>query len=330
MMERRAFLASAVATWLTAPRVATGQARKSWRIGLLTEGPSKDLHPEAPTNRFVDALRDLGYVEGQNLVIEYRHADNRPERIPEFAADLVRLKVDVIVAVTTRDSVAAKAATSTIPIVMLAVGDPVGAGLISSLARPGGNVTGTSVLMPDVAGKRLELLRDIVPKLRRVAILGNRQNASAAADMRATETAARVLGVTVHSVEVDSVSRLDAAFADIARSRPDGIVVIQDSITLWHRREIAAAALRTRLATVFPSAAYVKDGGLVGYGPDMHAVATRAASYVDKILKGARPGDLPVEQPTKFELVINLKTAKALGLTIPPSLLARADQVIDP
>jgi putative ABC transport system substrate-binding protein len=330
-MDRRAFISGATLGLLAAPLAAGAQqpAGTSWRIGLLQEGRNKNLQPENPLNRFVDSLRDLGYVEGQNLVIEYRYADNQPERLPEFAAELLRLKVDVIVTVGTRETVTAKAAISTIPIVMLFVGDPVGTGLVSSLTHPGGNVTGTSVMMTDVSGKRLELLRELVPRLRRVAILGNPRNASTAADMRASETAARSLGLTVYSVEVDSGPRLDAALADLTRGRPDGVLVIQDATTFSHRHEIAQAVRRTHLATVFPSSSYVRSGGLVGYGADMGAVAGRAASYVDKILKGAKPADLPVEQPTKFELVINLKTAKALGLTIPPSLLQRADQVIE-
>jgi putative ABC transport system substrate-binding protein len=209
-MERRAFISGITLGLGAAPLVVEAQqpAGKSWRIGLLQEGPNKNLNPEMPANRFVESLRDLGYVEGQNLVIEYRYADNQPERIPEFAAELVRLKVDVIVTVGTRETVTAKAATSTIPIVMLFVGDPVGAGLVSSLTHPGANVTGTSVMMTNFSGKRLELLREIVPKLRRVAILGNPRNVSTAADMRAAETAVRSLGLSVYSVEVDSAPRL--------------------------------------------------------------------------------------------------------------------------
>jgi putative ABC transport system substrate-binding protein len=329
-MDRRAFITSMTGGLLAAPLAAEAQqAGKVWQIGLLQEGPNKDLHPEAPVNRFVDGLRDLGYVEGQNLVVEYRFTNDESERLPEFATELVRLKVDVIATSGTTETVAAKAATATIPIVMLFVGDPVGAGLVRSLTHPGANVTGTSLMLPDLGGKRLELLREIVPKLRRVAILWNPRNASAAAEMRATETAARSLGLTVYSAAVDSASRLDAAFAGMARARPDGVLVMLDALTSWHRREIAAAALTARLASIFPSWTYVESGGLVGYGPDYRAIAGRAASYVDKILKGARPGDLPIEQPTKFELVINLKTAKALGLTIPPSLLQRADRVIE-
>jgi len=329
MIGRRVFLTAAAATCLVRPRIVAGQVGKTWRIGLLMEGPNKNLYPQSGTNRFVDALRDLGYVEGQNLIIEYRYADNQAERLPGFAAELARLKVDVIATVDTRATVAAKPATSTIPIVMLFVGDPVVSGLVSSLSHPGANVTGTSVMMSDVSGKRVELLQEMLPKLRSVAILGNPRNASTAAEMRATETAARSLGLTVYSVEVDSASRLDAALGDIARVRPGGLIVMQDALMLFHRRDIAAVALRSRLVSVFPTSDYVESGGLVSYGPDYRAIASRAAIYVDKILKGAKPGDLPVEQPTKFELVINLKTAKALGLTIPQSLLLRADQVIE-
>jgi putative ABC transport system substrate-binding protein len=329
-VDRRGFVLAMAGSLLVAPLAAEAQqAGKVWRIGLLQEGPNKSLHPEAPVNSFVDGLRELGYVEGQNLVIEYRYTNDEPKRIPEFAAELARLKVDVIATSGTTETVAAKAATATIPIVMLFVGDPVGAGLVSSLTHPGSNVTGTSMMLPDLSGKRLELLREIVPKLRRVAVLWNPRNASSAAEMRATETAARSLGLTVYSAAVDSASRLDAAFADMVRARPDGVLVMQDALMRWHRREIAAAALSARLASIFPSWTYVQSGGLVGYGPDYRAIAGRAASYVDKILKGAKPGDLPIEQPTKFELVFNLKTAKALGLTIPQSLLQRADQVIE-
>jgi putative ABC transport system substrate-binding protein len=280
-------------------------------------------------NGFLDGLRDLGYVEGRNLIIEHRYADNHPDRIPQFVAELVRLNVDAIATIGTRETVAAKAATSTIPIVMLFVGDPVQAGLVNSLTHPGGNILGTSLMHPDVSGKRVELLREIVPKLRRVAILWNPRNASATTEMRATQTAALSLGLTIHSVGIDTVSRLDAMLADMPRDRPDGLLVMEDALMFSHRREIAAAALRTHLASVSPRSAYVKDGGLIGYGPDLRALAGRAAILMDKVLKGAKPGDLPIEQPTKFELVVNLKTAKALGLTIPPSLLLRADQVIE-
>ena len=262
-------------------------------------------------------------------MIESRYAGSRPDQIPGFASELVRLKVDVIVAVGTRETIAAKAATSTIPIVMLAVGDPVGAGLITSLTRPEANVTGTSLMVPDLGGKRLELLREIVPRLQRVAILGNPRNASTAAELRATETAAQSLRLAVHFLEVDSASGVDVALADVARDRPDGLLVLQDALTFAHRREIAAAALRIGLPTVLPTALYVSSGGLISYGYEPRAVAVRAASYVDRVLKGAKPADLPVEQPTKFELVLNRKTAQTLGLTISPSLLLRIDRIIE-
>jgi ABC-type uncharacterized transport system substrate-binding protein len=314
---------------LASPRAAQGQAGKIWRIGLLREGPSERLTPGEISTRFVEALRDLGYVEGRNLVIESRYAGSRPDQIPGFASELVRLKVDVIVAVGTRETIAAKAATSTIPIVMLAVGDPVGAGLVTNLTRPESNVTGTSLMVPDLGGKRLELLREIVPRLKRVAILGNPRNASTAAELRATETAAQSLRVAVDFLGVDSASRIDVALAEMARDQPDGMLVLQDALTFAHRREIAAAALRLRLPTVLPTALYVSSGGLISYGYEPRAVAGRGASYVDRILRGAKPADLPIEQPTKFELVMNRKTAQALGLTISPALLIRIDRIIE-
>jgi len=281
------------------------------------------------SSRFVEALRDLGYVEGRNLLIESRYAGSRPDQIPGFASELVRLKVDVIVTIGTRETIAAKAATSTIPIVMVAVGDPVGAGLVTSLTRPESNVTGTSLMMPDLGGKRLELLREIVPRLQRVAILGNPRNASAAAELRAAQSAAQSIGLAVYFLGVDSASRVDVALADVARDRPDGMLVLQDALTFAHRREIAAAALRIRLPTVVPTGLYVSSGGLISYGYEPRALAGRAASYVDRILKGAKPADLPIEQPTKFELVVNRKTAQTLGLTISPSLLPRIDRIIE-
>ena len=208
-------------------------------------------------------------------------------------------------------------------------GDPIGAGLVTSLAYPGGNITGTSLMMPDIGGKRLQLLREIVPTLRRVAVLGNTKNASTAAELRATEAAAKSLGLQVHAVGVESPDRLDDGLSEIVRDRPDGLLVLLDTLTARYRGQIAEFALQNRLVSVFPGRIYVESGGLVGFGPDLSAVARRAAVYVDKILKGAKPADLPVEQPTKFELLINLKTAKALGLAIPDTLLARADEVIE-
>jgi len=327
-MNRRAFVTGLGAV-LAAPRGAGAQqSGKIWRIGFLGEGPSVS-DPGRPLFAHIARLRELGYVEGQNLVIEYRYAEGRPERLRRLAAELVTLQVDLIVTPGTQETLALKAATSTIPIVMLFPGDPVGAGLVVSLARPGGNVTGTSLMMPDFGGKKLELVREIVPRLRRLAVLWNPKNASTAEEMRGIEGTAKSLGLVVQSVGVDSPDRLGEALARITNGRPDGVLVLQDAIMFTRRRDIAEFALDKKLVCVFPGRAYVENGGLLGYGPDLREIAVRAASYVDRILKGAKPADLPIEQPTKFELVINLKTVKALGLTIPPSVLARADQVIE-
>jgi putative ABC transport system substrate-binding protein len=212
---------------------------------------------------------------------------------------------------------------------MVLPGDPVGAGLIKSLAHPGANITGTSLMMPDLGGKRIQLLKEIVPTMRRVAILGNAKNASSAMDMRATETAAKLIGLQVHVVGLDSSDRLESGLEEMVNERPEGVVVVQDSLTLVHAERIAKIALRNRLASIVPGRNYVESGGLAGFGPNLDAIQRRAAVYVDRILKGAKPADLPVEQPTKFELVINLKTAKALGVTIPDTLLTTADEVIE-
>lgn len=316
----------AVVTALTTPLVAGAQqAGKVWRIGWLTEAPDLGLG----ASLFIAGLRELGYVEGRNLVIEYRFAGGRIERLAELAADLVRADVDVIAAPGTREALALKATTSTIPIVMVYPGDPVGVGLVTSLPHPGGNITGTSLMFPDLGGKRLELLRELVPTLRHVAILSNPNNAATAADVRATETAAKSIGLEVRVVGVESEERLGAALADLAKDRPDALLVLQDTILFRNRGRIAEFAMRNHVVSAFPARIYVEAGGLVSYGPDLQAVAARAALYVDKILKGAKPADLPIEQPSKFELVINMRTAKALDLTIPQSLLLRADRVIE-
>jgi putative ABC transport system substrate-binding protein len=277
----------------------------------------------------VEGLRERGYDQRRNLAIETRWAAGRIERLPVLAAELVGLRLDVIAAPGTREALALQKATTTIPIVMLFPGDPVGAGLITSLASPGGNITGTSVMYPEVGGKRLELLREIVPTLRRVAIIGNPKNAASAADIRATEAAARTLGLQGRTTSVESMDHLADALSEIVKDKPDGLLAIQDTVILGNRARIAEFAIQHRLASVFPGRTYVVSGGLIGYGPSLPHVARRAAVYVDKILKGAKPADLPVEQPTMFELVINLKTARALGLTIPPAILARADEVIE-
>jgi putative ABC transport system substrate-binding protein len=301
------------------------QAGKVYRIGLLS--PTS----QSPGIEAIRAgLQTLGYVEGHNLVIEYRSAEGRFDRLPDFAAELVRLHVDVIVAVVTQASLAAKNATSTIPIVMMAVGDPVGAGLVASLARPGGNVTGTSGMAVEVAGKLLELLQQVAAKIHRVSVLWNPANAVFQGQMvKATEAAARSMGIQLQMLAARDVKAIDRAFAAMTKGRAEALVVLPDPVFVAQHSRIAAFAARNRLPSVSGSRGYAEEGGLITYGPDFFELGRRTAAYVDRILKGAKPGDLPIEQAAKFELAINLKTAKALGLTIPPSLLQRADQVIE-
>ena len=262
-------------------------------------------------------------------MVERRFGHGRFERLPAIAAELVSLELDVIVAPSTQALIALQQATRTIPIVMVFPGDPVLAGLIKSLAHPGANITGTSLMMPDLGAKRIQILMEVVPTIRRVAILGNSKNAASAADMRAAETAAKLVGLQVHSIGADSSERLEIGLQEMVNERADGIVVVLDSFIFEHAEHIAKIALQNRVASVVPSRHFVASGGLAGYGPNMDAVARRAAIYVDRIFKGAKPAELPVEQPTKFELVINLKTARALGVKIPDSLLATADEVIE-
>jgi putative ABC transport system substrate-binding protein len=326
-MRRRKFitlLSGAAVGW---PLAAQGQSiRKVWRLAWLSEGMNA---PSRNTAAFFAALQELGYTEAQNLTVEYRYANTRFERLPELAAELVGLKVDVIVALATQALLALQRATSTIPIVMVLPGDPVGTGLVKSLAYPGANITGTSLMYPDMGGKRLQLLKEIVPTMGRIAIFGNSKNPSTAVDMRAAEAAARLIGLQAYMVSVDSLDRLESGLDEMVNAKPDGVIVIQDSLIFVHRERIAKVALQNRLVSIFPGRDYVESGGLAGFGPNLDSIARRAAVYVDKILKGAKPADLPLEQPTHFELFINMKTAKALGITIPPAVLARADQVIE-
>ena len=299
-----------------------------WRLAWLGEG-REGSGVVGGRAAFFAALQELGYTEGQNLTVEYRFANTRFERLPELATELVGLKVDVIVSPGTQAQLALQQATSTIPIVMVLPGDPVGAGLIKSLAYPGANITGTSLMFPDMGGKRLQLLKEIVPTMGRVAIFGNSKNASTAVDMRAAEAAARLMGLQAYMVSVDSSDRLENGLDEMVNAKPDGVIVVQDTLIFTHRERIAKVALQNRLASIFPGRDYVESGGLAGFGPNLDSISRRAAVYVDKILKGAKPADLPVEQPTHFELFINMKTAKALGLTIPSTLLARTDDVIE-
>ena len=312
---------------LAAPLAAEAQApAKVPRIGFLSA--------RSPTDNpyFIEAfrqgLRELGYVEGQNIAIEYRFAEGRPERLPALAAELVRLKVDVIVTGGPPAPEAAKQATGTIPIVFAVAGDPVAEGLVASLARPGGNITGLASIAPEVVGKQLELLKEVAPKVSRVAVLQNPSNQAHPLRLRQAEGAARALGVQLHIVQARTPPEIDAAFAAMRSQRAGGVLVLRDPLFLAQRTQIAALAAKSRLPAVYGLREEAEAGGLMAYGANVPLMYRRAATYVDKILKGAKPADLPVEQPTKFELVINLKTAKALGLTIPPSLLQRADEVI--
>ncbi len=308
------------------PAADAQQVPKVPRIGLLSPFSPSDtaLWHQA----FRQGLRDRGWVEGKNVSIEYRYAEGRHDRIPDLTAELVRLKVDIIVATIGTDALAAQKATRTIPIVMAASGDPVASGLVESLARPGGNITGLSQMAPELAGKRLELLKEIVPKLSRVAVLWNPQGSTSRLSWKEIQLPARELRVQLHSLEVRSSNDLDKAFKDATRARAGALAITPDPVFAANLKRIADLAAKSRLPSIFHFREFVDFGGLVAYGPDRSDMFRRAAAYVDKILKGAKPADLPVEQPTRFELVINLKTAKALGLTFPPSVLVRADQVI--
>jgi ABC-type uncharacterized transport system substrate-binding protein len=324
-MDRRAFLAGSAAL-LAAPLAAEAQqARKVPRVGILLLSDAQSV-PDA----FRQGLRDLGYVEGQTIALEYRWAEGKEERFPGLASELVHLRVDVIFAAVAAAAQAAKTATKTIPIVT-AVNDPIAAGFVASVARPGGNITGLSMMSPEVVGKQLELLRQVVPKISRVAVLANPANPGSAPQLRQAEVAAKTLGMRLQPLEARSLSEIDSAFVAMARERAEGLLVLLDP-TLGgrlQRERIAELAARNRLPAMYALRLHVDAGGLMAYGADIFDLYRRAAIYVDKILKGAKPGDLPIEQATKFELVINLKTAKALGVTIPPSLLQRADQVIE-
>jgi ABC-type uncharacterized transport system substrate-binding protein len=299
------------------------------RIGVLTgTAGGRDQYYVELVEVFLEGMRALGYVEGQNLVIEYRGAAGQYERFPALAAELVRLPVDVLMTGNTQAALAAKQATSTIPIVMVNIGDAVRTGLVASLARPGGNITGMSIMNPEVVGKMLEILKEVVPTVSRVAILWNPAGPGHALQVRAAEVAAQALGVQVHRVEASSPEAFDGAFAAMTRAHAGALLVLGEPVFSQHRSWLAELAAINHLPAIYRIREHVEDGGLMSYGPSLPDMWRRAATYVDKILKGAKPADLPVEQPTKFELVINLKTAEALGLTIPPTLLFQADKVI--
>ncbi len=297
------------------------------RVGML-ETTSREGNA-ANLAAFHKGLRELGYVEGQNLIIEYRSADGRAERFPDLANELVRLKVDVIVTRGTPAALAAKKATQTIPVVMAANGDPLGSGLIASLARPGGNLTGLSALVLDLYPKRVELLRDMVAPLTRIAVLFNMGNPITLLEWEEITGAARSLNIQADLHDVRTREDLAPAFDNASRQRADALIVGLDTLMQSNRELVAALAARHRLPAIYASREFAEVGGLLVYGVSYPDLYQRAAAYVDKIMKGAKPGDLPVQQPTKFELVINLQTAKSLGLTVPPTLLALADEVIE-
>jgi len=314
-------------TLLAAPLAAEAQqAGKVYRVGFL--GNSSAALEANLVGPFREGLRELGYVEGRNIVIEYRWAEGKYERFPALIAELAALNVDVIVTAGTPAALAVKRTTPSIPLVMAAVGDPIGVGLVASLARPGGNVTGLSAIAPELEGKRLELLREVVPKLSHIAVLWNPDNPFHADSLKETRAAAQVLGIKAQLVGVRISEEFPAAFAAIVREGPGALLVLADRIFLHNRARIVDFGAKHRLPGVYPYRELVEAGGLMSFGPSYPGMHRRAAHYVDKILKGSKPADLPVEQPATFELIINLKAAKALGLTIQPSLLQRADEVI--
>lgn len=327
-MERRALILAIGMSVLAAPlRLAAQQAKRVPRVGyLFSFTPAEGLHLWEACRR---GLRELGYVEDHNIVLEPRWADGHHERLPKLAADLVQLKADVIVSAATPASRAAKAATSSIPIVIVAVGEPVKTGLVTSLARPGGNVTGLSLLTTDLSGKRLELLAEFVGNIPRVAILMNPDNPVHAVFLEETRDAAQRLGVHLQSLQARNPREIEQVFDAATVHRAVALIVFDDPVIWSYRTQIVSHAVKRKLPVMYGYREFVDDGGLMSYGPDRIDHYRRTAIYVDKILRGARPADLPVERPSKFEFIVNVTTAKALSLTIPPSLLLRVDQVIE-
>jgi putative tryptophan/tyrosine transport system substrate-binding protein len=315
---------------LTGFSVDAQQAQKIYKVGRLSAGSPTDPLSNASYDAFREGLRELGWIEGSNIVLENRWPSEPGSRAVDLAVELVRLKVDVIVAVGSPLTQAAKQATIAIPIVMSGTGaDPVAAGFVSSLGRPGGNITGLSMLSTELSGKRLELLKEMVPSLGRVAVLRNPKFPAVAIQSKETEEAAKSLGLQLQAWEVRSPEEMDSAFVSMSKAATSGLIVFSDPVLLERNRaSIITLARKYRVPTVYPWRNYVEEGGLASYSANLLDMHRRAATYVDKILKGAKPGDLPVEQPTKFELVINLKTAKQIGLAVPQSVLARADKVI--
>jgi len=323
MSHKIVFLALSAMLFALCLSAEAQQPAKIPRIGWLTGG-GVSLTAEA----FRQGLHELGYIEGNNIVIEWRVAEGKRDRVPALAAELVRLKVDVIVTGSATDTRAAKAATATIPIVMTNDGDPVGNGFVASLARPGGNITGLSTLSPELSGKRLELLKEIVPKLSRVAVFGTSTSASNAQELREVELAAGALGVKLQYLDVLGPKDIETAFRAASKERAGAVLLVASPVFLPQRTQIAELAVKNHLPAIFPQSEFVEAGGLMYYGANTADLFRSAATYVDKILKGRMPADLPVEQPKKLEFIINLKAAQQIGLTIPPNMLARADKVI--
>ncbi len=326
-MRRREFIAlvGSVAAWPLTVRAQQGS--KLPRVGFM--GNSTEALEANLVGPFREGLREHGYHDGRNITVEYRWAEGKYDRFPALIAELLAAKVDVIVTAGTPAAMAVKRATTTVPVVMVAVGDPVETGLVPSLARPGGNMTGLSSIAPDLEGKRLELLREVVPKVAHVGVFFNPANLFHTVSMRNASKAAEVLGIRLLPLTVRASQDLDAAFATILKEKPDALLVLADRVYLHDRKRMMDFALLHRLPSVNAHKEMVEAGGLVSYGPSYEDMHRRAADYVDRILKGAKAGDLPMQQPTKFDLKMNLKSAKVLGLTVPPSLLARADEVIE-
>ena len=326
-MRRREFitlLGGATVVW---PLAASAQQAKLPRIGIIWPSPLSS------SGHFLDAFRqglhELGYVEGQNMTIEFRSAEGQIERLPDLAAELVHLPVDVIQTATSPTIRAAQQATHTIPIIMGNSQDPVSEGFVASLARPGGNITGQTIFSPDLAAKRLQPLKEVAPTLSRVAVLWKVDDPALTLSLRETTIAAQTLRIDFRSLGVRGPSEFETAFQTATQERAEALIVLEDPLTLQYRTEIARLANSRRLPTMYGLREYVESGGLIAYGPNLAQIYRRSATYVDKILKGAKPADLPVEQPVRFELLVNLKTAKALGVDVPPTLIARADEVIE-
>jgi putative tryptophan/tyrosine transport system substrate-binding protein len=327
-LKRREFITLLGGAAVARPLAARAQqGSKSWRIGML-DTASRKLN-EANVAAFNKGLRQLGHVEGQNLIIEYRSAEGRNERLPGLVSELLHLKIDIIVLRGTSEALAVKNATTAIPVVMSAVGDPVGSGVVSSLARPGGNITGLSSFVPELETKRLELLREIVPGMKRMGGLRDFRNTGYAISWKQVQTAAQSLAIEVHDFDVRNAEDIRRAFELATRERVAAIIVGIDGVTRGNDRLIAELAASNKLPTIYPAREFADDGGLMAFGVSYPHLYFRAATFVDKIFKGAKPADLPVEQPTELELVINLRTAKALGLDLPATVLARANEVIE-